>query len=422
VVGILAICFVYFYFLRPVLFANGSLPNVSSLFQAEALKELSWYLPVWLIVIAILSTGLIIQHEDRDLHFLFLIVAFSFIALYIYNPSIYPDHFWASRRWISVTIPALIAFAYWGLGLIFADRKKVRYAVLLGAAVPTIIFNYLQSELIFHIPMYQNLAAEINTALDYFPADQPIFTDNPEIASAVRYVYNKDIYLIAGSLSSSDELLSIGKEFGTFYFLGDFDFLKSVTNPQVVDSKTLLVSTFFPEKSINAYPERIDQKTFNFSLYKLVYDPAKESGDYVFFNIGNSESENLDLVDGFSSGETSTEGVDFRWTDGDGKLILKMDDADLLDQDLEISLRMRNFGEANDATVLVNGSPFAVENVTSDFKYFTITIPANVVDDRADMELDLISPTASPFDLGISQDKRQLGLCVDWIILESVGE
>jgi len=420
VVGILMLLFVYFYFLRGVLYENGSLPNVGSLFQAESLKELTWYVPVWLIVLAILSTGLIIQHKDRDTHFLFLLIAYSYIALYIYNPSIYPDHFWASRRWISVTIPAIIAFAYWGMGMIFTNRKKIQSAVLLGLAVPTIAFNYIQSDLIFHNPMYQNLSAEMAAALENFPPDQPVFTDNPEIASAARYVYNRDVYLLSRGLSSSVELIAIGKEFGTFYFLGDFDYIQTIANPRVVDKKTLLISSFFPEKATNVYPSRIDQKTFNLSLYKLIYDPTQKSGDYVFFDIGNSESENLKLVDGFGSSEISNNGEDFRWTDGDGKLIMKLNDIDFVEQELEISLRMRNFGDISDATVIINGTPFLLENVTSDFTDFTFTIPAEVVDDRPNMELALISPTTSPYDLGISQDKRQLGLCVDWIILETV--
>ncbi len=71
----------------------------------------------------------------------FVLAMMSMTALYVYDPAITPDHLWAMRRFLPITIPGLIVCCFWLLGRIWnaADSEQAgsltRVMALAAAAV-----------------------------------------------------------------------------------------------------------------------------------------------------------------------------------------------------------------------------------------------------------------------------------------------
>jgi hypothetical protein len=105
------------------------------------LQWLTWYLGVAAVALGLLALVVLVwrslrrQPSERDgrqvlalLGFLLLFGAST--TLYLWRPSIIPVHYWATRRFLPVTIPGLLLLAVW---LVPAARGRWRYPV--GAAV-----------------------------------------------------------------------------------------------------------------------------------------------------------------------------------------------------------------------------------------------------------------------------------------------
>ena len=77
-------------------------------FFIRAARELSWYVPGEVMILSLLS--LLFAKNNNDWCYLFLICICLCTTLFIYTwkPSIHPDHFWASRRWVAFCIPLIM--------------------------------------------------------------------------------------------------------------------------------------------------------------------------------------------------------------------------------------------------------------------------------------------------------------------------
>lgn len=142
VVGLLALA-AFAYFIRPglepfaLLDAPGHRLDGTRSYVEDAMFNTGQYLgppTIWLAVFAWLGMMVVaIRSQPRQLPF--LVVVGGYASLYFWNQSIFPDHFWAVRRFIPVIIPAAVILA--GVGGWYALRRfpsQIR-PLLFGLAV-----------------------------------------------------------------------------------------------------------------------------------------------------------------------------------------------------------------------------------------------------------------------------------------------
>lgn len=106
-------------------------------YSEHSVEWLAWYLGPVTLAAGIAGSALVVHRlvggRDRDLRLVpFLAVAATISALYLWRPSIVPDHVWVMRRFAIVTIPAVLLLAAL-LAQHLRDRSSAHGAGPLGA-------------------------------------------------------------------------------------------------------------------------------------------------------------------------------------------------------------------------------------------------------------------------------------------------
>lgn len=112
------------YGIEPLQLAAGVAVEPLRSYAELSVRWLVWYLGVPLVVLGL--TGLVVEMRrvllsPRSPGGPFVAVAIVFTLLYVYRPSINPDHIWAMRRFMPLVIPALVVLA-----LVLAARSAQR--------------------------------------------------------------------------------------------------------------------------------------------------------------------------------------------------------------------------------------------------------------------------------------------------------
>ncbi len=118
---------------------EGLTVNGRRTYAEHSLGWLSLYLgpaALWsgLVGIALMTREVVLGRSSRAIPFTFAFL--PMFVLYVWDPSITPDHVWALRRFLPVVIPGLILGCFWLLGRLWVDRSRAagRYAaVAIGA-------------------------------------------------------------------------------------------------------------------------------------------------------------------------------------------------------------------------------------------------------------------------------------------------
>ena len=106
-----------------------------------SLQWLTWYLGPAAVALGLLALAVLIwrtlrrqddpeQRERALLALAFVLLFSASTALYLWRPSIIPVHYWATRRFLPVTIPGLLLLAAW-----LVPKVRGRWRLPAGAAV-----------------------------------------------------------------------------------------------------------------------------------------------------------------------------------------------------------------------------------------------------------------------------------------------
>ncbi len=101
----------------------------------------TWYLGMLFSIFGVLGLLLIIKRsaEDKNLYLLpFLLTFISISSLYLFKPSITPDHIWASRRLLPVILPGVAVLAAY---LLSSIKIKKLYSIILYIALSAIFIT-----------------------------------------------------------------------------------------------------------------------------------------------------------------------------------------------------------------------------------------------------------------------------------------
>ncbi|WP_367897813.1 hypothetical protein AB3N61_13300 [Leptospira sp. WS58.C1] len=273
------------YFLRPMF--SSSVPRLAAAqyLTSNSLSVFFWYVPFWLFVFLIFTFDLFVfQKKHVHSSFIFFIGIFLLIV-YLLSPSIRPDHFWASRRWMLFSIPFATFGSVIGIRNIPYLKQSWKTALLIILAGAGIVYTIWRSKLILFQSMMDGYVSGYETFAKTTPTDNSFyFTTKRQIASPLRYIYGKNIYLINDTeefLQKVSKLLSFGKD---VYVIQNGALSGADPNLKFIHTADLILKGSFPAESIQRYPEFLYHKNLNLQTFKLEISHTRVLPDPIRFD------------------------------------------------------------------------------------------------------------------------------------------
>jgi hypothetical protein len=163
-------------------------------FAENSARWLGWYLGPVAVVLGFLGwaalTRLVLEGRRR-LAIPFLLLFSSMTLLYLWRPSINPDHIWAMRRFLPVALPGLIILAGFFLAEVWASstRRTSRLGAYVAIALAALVVT---GSLLVFLPRltlheFQGLATDLREGCETFGDDAALlFVDSPASAAGSR--------------------------------------------------------------------------------------------------------------------------------------------------------------------------------------------------------------------------------------------
>ncbi|TGM89855.1 hypothetical protein [Leptospira licerasiae] len=264
------------YFVRPIFLSQVPELAAAKYLTFHSLSIFFWYVPFWLFVFLIFAIDLFVfKRKHVSSSFVFFIGIFL-LAVYLISPSIAPDHFWASRRWMLFPIPFAILGSVIGIKNIPNLKQSWKTTLLLFLAGTGIVYTVWRSKLILFQPMMEGYKNGYETFANSTPsANSFYFTTKRQIASPLRYIYGKNIYLINDSeefLQRVPALLSLGKN---VYMIQNGELSGADPFIKFTHIADLILRGNFPAETIQRYPEFLYHKNLNLRTFKLEISKQK---------------------------------------------------------------------------------------------------------------------------------------------------
>lgn len=416
----------------------------TAIHDAMALRTFGWYITTPGLALAIAGAAIVIVRSFwRDPTF--LTTAGVFAAFFFYKIRIVPEHFWMTRRFLPVILPASLLFAvgavFWitardGLTATFrklADggskhggRKVTAWGRDLGAALALVPLGWAfwaadtpvrhHVEYAGIIPQLEKIAARFGDR-DLVLVESRNASDLHVLGLPLAFVYARNVLVLntprpepvafAGFLSWARQ------HYDNVYFMGGggTDLLSRRIGVEAVASERFQVPEYASVP--NAYPTGVRFKEFDYSVYRFV--PAQTPSGTFALDVGTNDD--LMLVRFFAK-EQHASGMTFRWTRDTSTLsILGTRDATRT-----LTIWMGDGGRPSTttpATVAVSFDERPIGRVTldHDVKAYTFAIPADVAAAAAGREaparVRLTTSTWNPQRLLGVPDNRELGVVVD---------
>lgn len=116
--------------------AEGSTVDPTLRYSEDSVRWLQWYLGAPAVALGLLggaaAVSLRARRLEADALSLLVLASLGVTVLYLWRPSISPDHLWVMRRYLVVTVPAFVLLAAW-----VVDRISARW-VTPGRAEPLV--------------------------------------------------------------------------------------------------------------------------------------------------------------------------------------------------------------------------------------------------------------------------------------------
>lgn len=269
VLGImLGAVWIYAYVFRSL----GYSADAPDYFIKHNIVELSWYVSPMIMVLAIIGMvgSLYKNFKHYEPYLLFFIIGLSNYIGYGINPYISKDHIWAARRWVTIIIPFLVITGVMGIRFLhqrFSGRYiKLGRAITICISVVCGIFMLYQSKAFLFVRIMDNLDVQVETLANEMEDDVLYVTTNAWVASYLRYVYGKQVYIMnSGAQAAIDAYIDEMKE---LYYIGDYGQIEGL-----MCDKELIMSYntkgLFLEQLIGEYPRELYERTYDASIYRL---------------------------------------------------------------------------------------------------------------------------------------------------------
>ena len=308
----------YAWFIRA---AEGKL----ALHDAESLRMFSWYVHPAAIAAALAGLAIVAPAAFwRDPGF-FLVACGTAIFVF-HRIRIVPEHFWVTRRYLPIILPAVLLGIAMTLLLPLSGRPGVgaraaragRYALRL-VVLALVAWGFWGSTA--HIRPHVEYAGVIKqleaiaarfTAEDLVVVESRNASDVHVLALPLAYIYSTPVLVLNSPKPDKAGFeLFLGwarQHYRAVYFIGGggTDLLSRRVAVEAVASERFQVPEY--ESLRNAYPTRVRYKEFDFGIYRFV--PPLPVSDGLTLDIG--EQDDLQVVR-FHAKERDHRGT-YRWT------------------------------------------------------------------------------------------------------------
>lgn len=211
---VLGVIFLLSYLVRP-LFGPGD-------FNYHSSVEFCLYTSVLAIPLALFGMyhTFVGRAEEQERFLPFFCVGGSNLFVYLWRPSISPDHMWASRRWVTIALPFVLILAAYGIRCIRMVRRPLlrRKAQALCAGIVA-VFMLRQCRGFLFTAMWDGIEDDYRTVAETLDDDTLYLTTNTETASVFRVIFHKNVRLLVND--DPEALLDYLEENGSLYYLGD---------------------------------------------------------------------------------------------------------------------------------------------------------------------------------------------------------
>lgn len=264
--GILFAAFLFAYFVRPLL--NSQPIGTNAYFSANAMAEFCWYTSFIAIPLAILGLYKKLRGDLQEAQSLYFFFAASIASIvgYIINPTITPDHLWASRRWITVNIPAILllcAFGIQQLGYILNNRVAVKKWVQVGATMCVSLYLLYQSMPFLTVSMLHGTTAQLANVAAQLGDEEVYYTRSVNLALPLRVMYGKKIYMFSCTIQEAAEKL------GSFLYVGEPVEHEFEINYEPISQG--VVNGLFPPRLRGQYPREAIESNYDASVGRVSY-------------------------------------------------------------------------------------------------------------------------------------------------------
>ncbi|MGJ4787096.1 glycosyltransferase family 39 protein [Leptospira koniambonensis] len=278
-IGILSFLFLlitFAYSIRPVM-TNAENLSDFFYFKKNGFIFFLLYVPLILVLFGIGGYDRLIFRKNSSGSLVFLLLGSLLSFVYFYEPSIYPDHFWASRRWVLFPIPFACIMGVIGLYSLPIKRQIIKSALIVFIFAGYIYHLYNRDRLIFFERMLSGYSEEFERLSISLPSEKAIyFTKKEDLASPLRYLSGKDTYLIRKTrpfLENASQLIKSG--WNVYLIDEDFNLEDGPVTLEKVDK--IHLEGNYPVDTVNRYPDTLLYRGTFLQVYKLGLDPKPSS-------------------------------------------------------------------------------------------------------------------------------------------------
>ena len=438
----------YAYFLRPILEPPriaASWPSGAEfpLLDGQNWLRLGWYLTPLGLALATAGIAMILVRER--LARLVVVVGIGVLTTvqYVHNIFNTPYHIYAMRRYVPIVIPMLWIFAAYAIvamprlpgrwttplargaliallvgGLIYQDRYVAPAQDYAGSLrqlgelqqllQPDAILLFAEpAEALFADTfgaplqaMFNHPIATIRTQPESEDAERagaPQATRIAEFLAALRA--NADAQGRPLQLLAVEPIPANVREQLALQPVGRYDF-----------ATQMLMNTF------DSFPSVTQTIYYGIEIYDVAPDRTEQpTDDTVEVDIGALDAAYVDS--GFYGKEYIPGAPSMRWAQDVARLTVPLPSATDASQRWELHVRAMIYRPANvaPAEVIVNANGQAIGAFTPDQAWETYVFPLPAVAGDDAVEVEFVTTTFVPAEVGLNNDQRRLGFLLDWI-------
>jgi hypothetical protein len=414
--------FLYGHIIRPYLepFSTFNLPghalNGTRSFRENSIVNLGLYLSVPVLYLALGGWLVSFWHTWflRKWEWLLPMITISgFATLYLYDPSITPDHYWAIRRFVPIVIPGFILFCMFGLDNIsnYIKNRIWQNVLIAVISMSLLVFTYyIDKPIAAHaendgywqqlsvlaktIPDDGIILAEKNDTSEIY--NTPLFMSfNKKIVPLNIYKDDKEILnLIDGQLIKGEKV----------YFLGS-NLEPAFVGYDVIKIGETTLKRNFMESKTRSLPNKVLHYEKIISIYNL------QKSDHIKLITYGAQRVFGVPEKGFYDTEVDPQGNIFRWTNGQAELTIPWFWVNP-PKSLQVVILSNSY--VSDISVKINNIKLIDEKLKPGSWEKVFSLDSYNLKSPIKVEIDSNSWKPSDFISG-SNDQRQLGVAVSSI-------
>lgn len=275
---------VFGYWIRPGLEPFALLPNSTNRSYIElTFVNLAQYLSfplAWMAIIGWILLAWEMLRKNADTHLIALwVIGGGSALIYLFNPYVTPDHFWAIRRFVPMVIPAFIAFAaYAAWGSLRALPKRYKSTGEALAFLGVIVFLVQANFYISGFTELKGTFNQIEALAKKLPQEEIILADGYSMwISPLYFAFNRNVVPLDMSKRAGFEVLRewvrLNKEKGkpVYILRGDRKMYQPVAAQEI--DKIVLTHSFM-EHTPFPLPKAIVNESIVVRIYQIAAQPS----------------------------------------------------------------------------------------------------------------------------------------------------